>query len=757
MTTLVACRVSVRGVVQGVGFRPFVYNLAARLGLGGAVQNTADGVEIEVEGAPGAVNEFLEDLVAAAPPLAHIDDVRVDDVDPRGRRGFTIERSRDDEGFVPISPDVATCPACLREVLDPCDRRFGYPFTNCTHCGPRFTIIRAIPYDRPTTTMAGFTMCAACRAEYEDPGDRRFHAQPNACAACGPRLVLADAQGRPLAGDPLAEARRLLAAGRIVAIKGIGGFHLACDATDEAAVRRLRERKAREAKPLALMVPDLAAARQLCVISDEEGALLSSAARPVVILAARPGSGVAPSVAPGLGHLGVMLPYSPLHHLLWRGEGRFPEALVLTSGNRSEEPIATDNDDALARLGTIVDAFLLHDRPIQTRCDDSVSRVAAGAELPIRRSRGYAPFPVRLPFEARPILACGAELKSTVCVARGPYAFLSPHIGDLENYDTYASYATMVDHMTTLFRVRPEAVAHDLHPAYLSTRYAGDLDPALPRVAVQHHHAHVAACMAEHRLTGPVIGVVFDGTGYGTDGRIWGGEFLVADYMDFERAAHLAYVPLPGGDLAVREPFRMALAHLARAFGGWDPALPPVAATTDEEGRIIARQIERGVNAPSTSSMGRLFDAVASLLGVRHRARYEAQAAIELETFAAQGDHGEYPVELDAGEPAVIDPAPVIRGIVRDLERGVTGPVVAARFHATVVGLILRVCERLRGRTGLDRVVLSGGVFQNVKLLGGTRRALAGAGFEVFSHHLVPANDGGIALGQAAVAHARLG
>jgi hydrogenase maturation protein HypF len=757
MTTVVACRVSVRGLVQGVGFRPFVYKLATRLGLGGTVRNTTCGVDIELEGAPGAVNEFLEDLVAEAPPLAHIDHVQVDEVEPQGHRAFEIDRSRDGEGFQPISPDVATCAECQREIVDPGDRRFGYPFTNCTHCGPRFTIIRAIPYDRPNTTMAGFTMCRECRMEYENPGDRRFHAQPNACAACGPKLVLADAQGRPLAGDPLAEARRLLAAGRIVAIKGIGGFHLACDGTDEAAVRRLRERKGREAKPLAIMVSDLAAAQRLCVISDEERMLLGSPARPIVILAARSGSGVAPSVAPGLGDLGVMLPYSPLHHLLWGGRGRCPEALVLTSGNRSEEPIATDNADALARLGMIADAFLLHDRPIQTRCDDSVTRRTAGAELPIRRARGYAPFPVRLPFETQPILACGAELKSTVCVARGPYAFLSPHIGDLENYETYASYVRMIDHMMTLFRVRPAAVAHDLHPGYLSTRYALGLDPALPRVAVQHHHAHVAACMAEHRLTGPVIGVAFDGTGYGTDGRIWGGEFLVADYMDFERAAHLAYVPLPGGDLAVREPFRMALAHLARAFGGWDPALPPVAATTDEERRIIARQIERGVNAPLTSSMGRLFDAVASLLGVRHRARYEAQAAIELEAFAAQGDHGEYPVELDAGEPAVIDPAPVIRGIVRDLERGVTGPVVAARFHATVVAVILRVCERLRGRAGLDRVVLSGGVFQNVRLLGGTRRALAGAGFEVFSHHLVPANDGGIALGQAAVAHARLG
>jgi len=521
-------------------------------------------------------------------------------------------------------------------------------------------------------------------------------------------------------------------------------------------VQRLRERKGREAKPLAIMVSDVMTARRLCVVSDDESALLGSPARPIVILPMRPGAGIAPSVAPGLGNLGVMLPYSPLHHLLWCGEERCPEALVMTSGNLSEEPIATDNAEALARLGAIADAFLLHDRPIETRCDDSVTRVAAEAELPVRRSRGYAPFPVRLPFETRPILACGAELKSTVCLARGPYAFLSPHIGDLGNYETYASYVAMVERMAALFRVRPEAVAHDLHPGYLSTRFAREYAPALPLIAVQHHHAHVAACMAEHGLTGPVIGVAFDGTGYGTDGAIWGGEILVADYAGFERAAHLAYVPLPGGDLAVREPFRMALAHLARASCGWDSALPPVAAATDEERRVVARQLERGLNAPPTSSVGRLFDAVASLLGMRHRARYEAQAAIELEAMAIPGDHGCYPMELGGGEPMVIDPSPVIRGIVRDLQHGVAVPVVASRFHASVTAMILHVCVRLRSRTGLNRVVLSGGVFQNVTLLAGARRALLGAGFDVFSHHRVPPNDGGIALGQTVVAQAQL-
>lgn len=757
MTTVAARRVRVQGIVQGVGFRPFVFNLATRLGLDGAVRNTTSGVEIEVEGADGAVSEFLAGLVAEAPPLAHIDELHVHDAEPRGRRGFSIDRSRDGEGSLPVSPDVAPCPACLREILDAGDRRFGYPFTNCTRCGPRFTIARAIPWDRPNTTMVRFAMCPACRAEYDDPADRRFHAQPNACVACGPRLTLVGPRGLALAGEPLAETRRLLAAGRVVAIKGVGGFHLACDARADAAVRRLRERKGREAKPLAVMVPDLAAARRLCLISDDEAALLGSPARPIVLLAGRPGSGIAPSVAPGLRHLGLMLPYSPLHHLLWEGLVPGVDALVLTSGNRSEEPIATDDADALARLGPIADAFLLHDRPIQTRCDDSVSRVAAGAELPVRRSRGYAPFPVRLPFEVRPLLACGAELKTTVCVARGPYAFLSPHVGDLGNYETYAAYVAMVDHMASLFRVRPEAVAHDLHPAYLSTRFARGLEPALPRVAVQHHHAHVAACMAEHGLTGPVIGVAFDGTGYGADGAVWGGEFMVADYAGFERAAHLAYVPMPGGDLAVREPFRMALAHLARARAGWDPALSPVAAATDLERRIVARQIERGLNAPPTSSMGRLFDAVASLLGVRHRAGYEAQAAMELEALVARGEHGAYPLAIGAGVPAVIDPAPVIVGAVGDLKRGVALPVIAARFHAGVVAMIAGVSARLRQRTGLDRVVLSGGVFQNVTLLEGARRALAAAGFAVFSHRRVPPNDGGIALGQAVVAHARLG
>jgi hydrogenase maturation protein HypF len=757
MTVLAARRILVEGVVQGVGFRPFVYGLATRRGLRGWVRNTASGVEIEVEGPPEAVDAFVGELSAERPPLAHIDRLREEELEPRGCGGFEIQHSLDGDGFQPVSPDVGTCPDCLREVLDPADRRSGYPFTNCTHCGPRFTIIRAVPYDRPNTTMAGFPMCARCRAEYEDPRSRRFHAQPNACGECGPRLSLLDAGGAPLHGDPLVETRCLLSAGRIVAIKGIGGFHLACDATSDTAVRRLRERKGREAKPLALMVADLAAAARLCEISPEERRLLGSPARPIVLLRERPGSGIAPSVAPGLGWLGIMLPYSPLHHLLLRRGGTAPQALVMTSGNRSDEPIATENGDALSRLSAIADAFLLHDRPIRVRCDDSVTRVAIGGELPMRRSRGYAPFPVRLTSEGPAVLAVGADLKSTVCLTRGSYAFMSPHIGDLENHDTYLSYAAMAERMAELFRVRPEVVAHDLHPDYLSTRYALSLDPSVPRVAVQHHHAHVAACMTEHALRGPVIGVAFDGTGYGTDGAIWGGEFLVADYAGFERAAHWGYVPMPGGDRAAREPFRMALAHLLRAFGEWDPRWLPVEESSEDERRMIRWQIERDVNAPLTSSVGRLFDAVASLVGARHRARYEAQAAMELEALAGGiiGD-ASYPLAMTPGAPLVIEPSSVIRAVVRDLAAGTPRPVIAARFHATVAEAIVQVCGRLRRTTGLSRVVLSGGVFQNVTLLTAACHGLGAAGFEVATHHLVPPNDGGLALGQAAVARARL-
>lgn len=754
MTAVTGCRVLVEGVVQGVGFRPFVYGLATRHRLSGRVRNTASGVEIEIEGVGNEVRAFLRNLRDEAPPLARIENLHAEFLPPSGYRHFRIAESQNGDGFQPVSPDIATCVECMREVMDAGDRRHRYPFTNCTNCGPRFTIIRALPYDRPNTTMAGFTMCARCRVEYDDPRDRRFHAQPNACPECGPRLTLVSAKGTAIAGDPIEMTRRLLADGQIVAIKGIGGFHLACDASGEAAVARLRDRKGREAKPLAVMVRDLATAERVCVVTGEDRALLTAPARPIVLMGKRPGAGLARSVAPGLGWLGLLLPYAPLHQILF--EAGCPAALVMTSGNRSDEPIATDNRDALVRLSAIADAFLMHDRPIHVRCDDSVTRVVGGSEMPIRRSRGYAPFPVRLPFEARPILACGAELKNTICLTRGPYAFLSPHVGDLENYETFESYGEMVERMKALFRVRPEAVAHDLHPDYLSTRYALSLAPGPPLIAVQHHHAHVAACMAEHRIDGPVIGVAFDGAGYGTDGCIWGGEFLIAGYAGFTRAGHFGYVPMPGADRATREPFRMALAHLANAFGGRHPALPLLREVAEDERRAVALQIERGLNAPLTSSVGRLFDAVASLVGLRHRVRYEGQAAMELEALVDPAAEGAYPVILHGDESIVIDPAPIIGGVVEDVAAGAEVSAVAARFHATIAQAIVRVCERVRAATGLGRVALSGGVFQNVTLVAAARKGLADTGFQVFCHRRVPPNDAAICLGQAAIAHARL-
>jgi len=747
-----ARHVIVEGVVQGVGFRPFVYGTANRHRLSGWVRNTAIGVEIEVEGEAVGIHGFLDDLERRAPPLARIEKIESTDITPRGRSGFRIDPSADEGGFLPVSADVATCDACLGDVHDPANRRFRYPFTNCTNCGPRFTIVRSIPYDRPNTTMAGFRMCAACQREYDDPADRRFHAEPNACPECGPALELVDAARRPIDGDPLALTSRLLAAGEIVAIKGIGGFHLACDARKAAAVRRLRRRKEREGKPFALMAATLDEVQRISLVTGEEQRLLESPARPIVILRERADSGIAPSVAHPLRELGIMLPYSPLHHLLF-AEGECPRALVLTSGNRAGEPIARDEAEALERLSDIADALLLHDRPIEVRCDDSVTRVAAGDELPIRRSRGYAPYPVRLPFEAPPLLACGADLKTTICVARGRHAFLSPHVGDLEDADTWRSYSQMVAHMEAVFRIRPEAIVHDLHPDYLSTRFATEAATGAPRVAVQHHHAHVASCMAEHGLDGEVIGVAFDGTGYGTDGTVWGGEFLVAGYASFRRAGHLGTVAMPGGARAIREPFRMAFAHARHAGIGIDL---PVSA---EEIEAIEWQIARGVNAPLTSSIGRLFDAVASLAGVRHRALYEGQAAMELEARVAPGEFGAYPFPIDGRGLAagwIADPRPLVTAVVEDRRRGVAPAIIAARFHESVARLVAEMCGRIREETELSRVVLGGGVFQNATLLGRTLELLRREAFDSFRHRIVPPNDAGIALGQAAIAAARL-
>ncbi len=799
---LLVRRIHITGVVQGVGFRPFVYNLATRLGVSGWVLNSSSGVEIEAAGPISVLDEFVERLRADAPPLARIESITVTDLPSLshdGGPGFVIRHSEARPGeFQPISPDIAICDDCLRELFDPHDRRYRYPFINCTNCGPRFTIIRDIPYDRPRTTMAPFRMCPDCQAEYDDPTNRRFHAQPNACPVCGPRVWLeVPGSGFRISGlrsgaspDAAIQAvRQLLLEGAVVAIKGLGGFHLACDATSSEAVARLRERKGRVDKPFAIMSFDLEAVRQYCEVGEAEEKLLISRQRPIVLLRRRADCPISPLVAPGNRYLGVMLPYTPLHYLLLepasneqRATSPWPLALVMTSGNYSEEPIVTDNDEALERLAGLADAFLLHDRDIHARCDDSVTRVFRGVELPIRRSRGYAPYPVHLPFPVRQVLAVGAELKNTFCLTRGRYAFLSQHIGDMENYETLRFFEQMVEQLARTFRVQPEVIACDLHPGYLTTRYVQRVREAksrgqevlciLPPAScvlhpVQHHHAHIASCMAENGLSGeqPVIGVAFDGTGYGADGAIWGGEFLVADYRSFWRSAHLKYIPLPGGDAAIRRPYRTALAYLWAAGVPWEEDLPPVAAASPVERAVLIRQLEQGLNTTPTSSVGRLFDAVAALAGVRQEINYEAQAAIELEMLVQEDEAGAYAFELTTHptshqRPATgneqtatgINPAPVIRAVVADVRAGVPAGVIAARFHNGLARMVRDVCLRLREETGLEVVALSGGVFQNVTLLGRVVPLLEASGFTVCTHRLVPPNDAGISLGQAVIA-----
>jgi hydrogenase maturation protein HypF len=762
--SLSARRVHITGVVQGVGFRPFVYNLATHLNLSGWVLNSSSGVEIEAVGPAAALDEFVQRLRSEAPPLSRIEQVTVTETSVVGTpypapTSFIIRHSEARPGeFQPISPDVATCEDCLHELFDPADRRYRYPFINCTNCGPRFTIIQDLPYDRPKTTMAPFKMCPDCQAEYDDPTDRRFHAQPNACPVCGPRVwfQVGKSADQHIGRPAIRAARNMLAEGGVVAVKGLGGFHLACDATDDEAVRRLRERKGRVDKPFAVMSFDLETVERSCQVNDQERALLTSHERPIVLLHRRPDCPISPLVAPSNRYLGVMLPYTPLHHLLLEPVDGFPVALVMTSGNYSEEPIATGNDEVLERFAGLADAFLLHDRDIHARCDDSVTRIFAGAELPVRRSRGYAPYPVHLPFPVPQILAVGAELKNTFCLTRDRYGFLSQHIGDMENYETLHFFEHMVGQLERTFRIEPEIIAHDMHPAYLSTRYANTRHPTPDtRYPIQHHHAHIAACMAENGLTDkrPVIGVAFDGTGYGTDGAIWGGEFLVADYASFRRVAHLKYVPLPGGDAAIRRPYRVALAHLWAAGISWEDDLPPVVAAAAAERTILARQLERELNALPTSSVGRLFDAISALAGVCQKINYEAQAAIELEMVAAKEVEGMYPFGL--GEE--IDPAPCIRAVVADVRAGVPPAVVAAKFHNALATMMRDVCLLLRDETALNEVALSGGVFQNVTLLGKALPLLQAAGFTVYTHHLVPPNDGGISLGQAVAAAARFG
>jgi len=744
--------------VQGVGFRPFVHRLALELELAGHVRNDARGVLLEVEGPDGVVARFLERLAAEAPPLAAVERVLTAELAPRGERGFAILASAPGGSpDAPVAPDTATCDACLTELFDPADRRYRYPFVNCTNCGPRFTIVRGVPYDRQLTTMAGFAMCARCQAEYDDPGDRRFHAQPNACPACGPSVRLVDAAGSELArGDEAPRAAaRALRAGSILAVKGLGGFHLACRADDEPAVAALRARKRREDRPFALMARDVAAALALAELDDAELALLQARARPIVLARRRAGAEVAAAVAPASPDLGLMLPYSPLHHLLL-ADTAVP--LVMTSGNASDEPIAYTDADALHRLDAIADAFLLHDRPIHTRADDSVARVVAvgGRRRPLllRRSRGYVPADLALPIAAPvPLLAVGAELKSTFCLAKGARAWVGQHIGDLRNYETLRSFRAGVEHFERLFAVTPAIVAHDLHPDYLSSAYARERE-AVELVGVQHHHAHLAACLAEHGETGPAIGAIYDGAGHGTDGTVWGGELLAGDLSGCARVGHLWPVALPGGDRAAREPWRMACAWLVAATGP-EPELPPALRDRVEPGlwRAVAGLATSGFAAPQTTSAGRLFDAVAALCGLHARVTYEGQAAIELEARVDPGTRDAYPLPLT--EELVLDARETIRAIVADLAAGASTATVAARFHNALATATAGACAVAAGRGGLETVVLSGGVFQNRALLERTAAALERAGLRVLTPERLPPNDGGIAYGQAAVAATR--
>ncbi|MGW1279909.1 carbamoyltransferase HypF [Streptomyces tsukubensis] len=765
-------RVSVRGLVQGVGFRPFVHALATELGLSGHVTNTGDGVIAEVEGPPEALDRFCERLAADAPPLARVGSVAHEPVGATGEAGFTIVPSRPGAaaGRARIPPDIATCEDCLTELADPADRRYRHPFITCTNCGPRFTIVTDLPYDRAHTTMARFPFCPDCAREYADPADRRFHAQPVSCHACGPRLTLVVPGSDPLGGEAaLAGARALLAAGGIVAVKGIGGYHLVCDALDPEAVALLRRRKNRGDKPFALMARDPADIEPYVLLDAAERKLLTGPVRPIVLLRRRPPLPEAPvpegaldAVAPNAPDLGVMLPYTPLHRLLFGlpGDPPGPALLVMTSGNLSGEPIVTGDTEALDRLAPLVDAWLMHDRPIHVPCDDSVLRVVDGEPVPLRRSRGLVPLAVDLPAAVPPVLAAGGDLKNVFALAEGTSGWLSGHIGDMDDLATLTAFDRAVTQLGAITGVVPEVFAADLHPGYRSARRVAALAAGRPVTRVQHHHAHLASALAEHGHDGsrPVIGVAFDGTGYGDDGAVWGGEVLIGDYAGYERFARLAYVPLPGGDAAVARPYRMALSHLRAAGIGWSPELACVAACPPNELRVLEPQLAAGLGTVPTSSMGRLFDAVSSLAGICHRAGYEAQAAVELEAAARahgpSGDGYRFAVHEPGRGPLVADPGPVLAAVVADLTAGAGAGPVAARFHDAVAALVRRLCAAARDRHGLGEVALTGGVFANAVLLSACARGLAADGFTVLRHRLVPPNDGGLALGQLVVAAA---
>ena len=751
--------IHVTGIVQGVGFRPFVYRLAIQCNLVGFVANTPSGVSIEIEGAPEKVEEFVVRLPREIPPLAKVTSIYDFQMPLVGEKTFKIVTTRSGESAnTLISPDIAVCDDCLAELSNPRDRRFAYPFINCTNCGPRFTIIRDIPYDRARTSMERFQMCAACQAEYDDPANRRFHAQPNACWDCGPQVQLLGVDGIAVdIVEPIGEAARRLRTGHILAIKGLGGFHLACDAKNFAAVDQLRERKNRLEKPLAIMVSRIEIAEKICVVGADARRQLLSIERPIVLMPRRVETELAPNIAPGNRFLGVFLPYTPLHHLLFNS-GKF-DALVMTSGNLSEEPIACDNREAVRRLRGIADAFLVHDREILRRCDDSVVRIAAQLPRQFRRSRGYVPAPIAIEHQSVPILAVGGELKNTICIVRGAEAFLSQHIGDLENLESYGFFNEAVEHLQRILEVRPRTIAHDLHPDYFSTKWARDHGDA-EHIPVQHHHAHIASCMAENHLGGKVIGIALDGTGYGSDGAIWGGEILIADYASFERVAQLQYVPLPGGSAAIREPWRMAVSHLLKNYSNdvHSLDLPFLSEIDPRKVQIVLQMTEREIHSPRTSSCGRLFDAVAALIGLRNTVSYEAQAAIDLEMAAyGSADEGVYPFDL-VKEGAVwkIGTHSLFDWLIADLRKQVGIADMSRRFHNGLALVLGDVAARIRDEHNLNRVCLSGGCFQNVLLSDLISSALQKKNFEVYVHREVPAGDGGISLGQALVAAHRV-
>jgi len=757
--TFELARISARGVVQGVGFRPFVYGLAIKHGLKGWVCNTSEDVKIEVEGTRQTLDLFISCLQKEAPPLAHIENINVSFGEPEGYKQFEIRHSVAEPGkYQLVSPDIATCVPCLEDVFTPQNRRWHYPFTNCTNCGPRFTIIKDIPYDRPLTTMSAFKMCPDCRREYEDPLDRRFHAQPNACPVCGPRLELSDNRGNFIeCADVIKEAAGLLREGKIIAIKGLGGYLLACNAENTQAVSLLRQRKRRPSKPFAVMLPDIESVRQHCRVTEAEGKLLQSPQSPIVLLKRKPSSTICKETSPNLKYLGVMLPYTPLHHLIMR-ETNLP--LVMTSGNLSEEPIAGENGEAVRRLGDITDYFIMHDRDIYSTYDDSVALVVNEAPQLVRRARGYAPYPIHLTFDAPQILACGAEEKNTFCLTRDNHAFVSQHIGDMENLETMEHFERTVDLYKKLFRIEPQLIAYDMHPEYLPTKYALEQagNNGLKSVPVQHHHAHIVSCMSDRCVDTPVIGVAFDGTGYGIDGKIWGGEFMVADYKGFKRVGQLEYLPLPGGSQAIKRPYRTALGYILSLLGEdvLDSRLGFIHSIDKVEFDLVKKQVQNMVNSPLTSSMGRLFDAVSAMAGIRGAIDYEAQAAIEMEmrAYEAAGEKGAYPFSDTNREGYhIILLHELVAAVLEDVVQGCPVPVISMRFHNTLALMARDICLRIREeQAGLNTVALSGGCFQNRLLLQKVMQSLGDAGFIVLTHRQVPCNDGGISLGQAVVA-----